>query len=314
MSRSVISNKVLTDIQADILKTALYYDVFNYPLTKQELYQNHSYKVGSEEFQSGIENLVTQGFLFQTKEFYLLANSPESNILKRLNGNDLANRMFPIARRNSLFIAKFPFVSGVNISGSLSKNYYDEQSDIDYFIITKANRLWLCRTIFILYYKTLSKKRKKHFCLNYFISEADLVINDKNPFVAKELAYLIPTVNKKTYQNLLENNSWYRAFYLNKDEQSLVDCDTAQEPWYKRAFEFVFAGRFGNWIDSALLRMTLKHWQKKHETVSKEDFELQFRSRKHVCKYHTHGNQNKILQFWKEKIQKFESENGIKLN
>ena len=311
---TIIETNILNFHQKGIIRTLLYYDVFTYPLTKQELYQNHPSEIGKDEFQNEIDNLVNQGILFERSEFYLLNIKDESTIQKRINGNKLATQMFPAARRNSLFIAKFPFVSGVNVSGSLSKNYYDDHSDIDYFIITKPNRLWVCRTLFILYYKTLSKEKKKQYCLNYFISEADLTISDNNPFVAKELAYLIPTVNKKTYLDLLENNNWYKAFYKNKAEQDFSNCDPTQEPWYKKAIEAVFFGKFGNWIDNMLLRMTLKHWQKKHHGISKEDFEIQFRSRKHVCKYHTHGNQNKILKMWREGIKDFENEFGIELN
>lgn len=311
---TIIESNILNFHQKGIIRTLLYYDLFSYPLTKQELYQNHPSEIGRGEFQGEIDNLVNRGIIFERNEFYLLRIRDESPIQKRINGNKLAAQMFLVAQRNSLFVAKFPFVSGVNISGSLSKNYYDENSDIDYFIITKSNRLWLCRTLFILYYKTLSKEKKKHYCLNYFISEADLAIDDRNPFVAKELAYLVPTVNKKAYLDLLENNNWHKTFYKNKTEQDFSNCAPAQEPWYKKAVEVVFYGKFGNWIDNVLLRKTLKHWQKKHQGVNQTDFEIQFRSRKHVCKYHTHGNQNKILQLWREKIKDFENEFGINID
>lgn len=37
-----------------------------------------------------------------------------------------------IAKYRAKFIAKFPFVKAVGISGSLSKGYYDNESDIDF--------------------------------------------------------------------------------------------------------------------------------------------------------------------------------------
>lgn len=313
MSSSLAINKQLSGLQGNILKTVLYYDVFNYPLTKQEIYQNHPAKIDNREFEQALDLLVNDGILIKNCDFYSVKKVTEEYIQQRITGNYKAGLMLLVAQQNSLFIAKFPFVSGVNISGSLSKNYYDERSDVDYFIITKPNRLWLCRTIFILYYKTLSKEKKKRFCLNYFISSADLNIHDKNPFVAKELAYLIPTVNKEVYHDLLSKNEWHKTYYLNKPENTFPDCASAQEPWYKKALEFLFLGKFGNWMDTMLLKMTLRHWQKKHNEISKEDFEIQFRSRKHVCKYHTHGHQNKILQLWDERIVNFEKEFQIKL-
>ena len=47
--------------------------------------------------------------------------------------------------------------------------------------------------------------------------------------------------------------------------------------------------------------------------MNNEDFELQFRSRKDVCKRHTHGFQNKILVLWKEKTAEFEKRFQIRL-
>jgi hypothetical protein len=36
--------------------------------------------------------------------------------------------------------------------------------------------------------------------------------------------------------------------------------------------------------------------------MEQEDFELQIRSRKHVCKHHTKGYQNKVLEKWQTTI------------
>ena len=68
---------------------------------------------------------------------------------------------------------------------NLSKNYFDANSDFDFFIITKPNRLWISRTLYILLFKLFSKEKQKLYCLNYFISEADLKINDQNLFDLK---------------------------------------------------------------------------------------------------------------------------------
>jgi hypothetical protein len=45
-----------------------------------------------------------------------------------------------------------------------------------------------------------------------------------------------------------------------------------------------------------------------------EDFELQFRSRKHVCKRHEHGYQGKVLNLFNQKIKEFENNIKQKIN
>jgi hypothetical protein len=299
--------------QKNVLKTLLYFDVFNYPLKFDEVFENMPMSISKDDLRSDLHNLIEDGLIKEDRGFYLLSSSSDVSIARRLKGNAKAEETLHQAYHYSKKIASFPFISGVCISGGLSKNYYDEQSDIDYFIITKRNRLWLCRTFFVLYYKTLSKKVKNSYCLNYFISEADLVIPDKNDFVATELAYLLPTVNYKIYKRILKENDWYKSKFLNKQELPNLNCIETPEPFYKKTIEFVFTGRFGNWIDNQLLYITLKHWQKKYPELSKEDFNLQFRSRKHVCKYHSKGHQNKVLTLWDQKIRNFANQFQIDL-
>lgn len=258
-----------------------------------------------------LDVLINLGYIKKCNDFYLLVSSPESNIERRLNGNANAEIMLKQAYIKSKRISAFPFISGICISGGLSKKYYDDHSDIDYFIITKPNRLWICRTLFILFFKTLSKDKKKQYCLNYFISEADLQINDYNIFVATELAYLLPTVNYKVYQQLIEKNNWYKTQFPNKAPNSGNNCLDTHEPLRKRIVENTFAGKFGNWIDDQLLKITLQRWRKKYPKMKDEIFELQFRSRKHVCKRHEHGYQGKVLNLFNEKIKEFE--NNVKL-
>lgn len=310
----MIQTCTITLSQKEVLKTLLYFDVFSYPLNAEEVFENIPLAISKTVLDNDLEFLANEGLIKNVNGFYLSFASPDNIIEKRLRGNARALEVKKKVYRYSKTIASFPFISGVCISGGLSKNYYDERSDIDYFVITKANRLWLARTIFTLYYKTLSKEKKNNYCLNYFISEADLVIPDRNDFVATELAYLLPTVNYAIYQKILAENRWYKTKFKNKKDLPELNCHKTPEPFLKKLIESVFFSAFGNWIDDKLLRMTLKHWRKKYPEMSHEDYELQFRSRKHVCKYHTKGHQNKVLTLWNEKIKLFEKEFELKLN
>ena len=65
----------------------------------------------------------------------------------------MAKNIYQKALTVSRLISKFPYVEGVGISGSLSKGYYDDDGDIDFFIITSPKRLWIARTFLILYKK-----------------------------------------------------------------------------------------------------------------------------------------------------------------
>lgn len=285
----------------------MYFDVFKYPLTRRELYENSAITVSPEEFSEALDMLLKESFLKEEDGFILSLDRTTKDISRRIAGNRGAGEIMPRAYLYSKKIASFPFVEGVLLSGSLSKNYYDASSDIDFFIVTRPGRLWICRTLLILRYKLLPANRKKYWCTNYFISSDNLAIPDVNAFTGTELAHLIPAINYSVYTRLLEKNSWYKSRFPNKDQFAPDNCGKVPDTFFKSFSEKLLGGAFGSWLDSTLLTMTLKRWRKKYPAMNDADFDLQFRSRKDVCKRHTHGFQNKILLLWESKTREFES-------
>jgi hypothetical protein len=305
----------LSKTQQSIVKTLLYFDVFAYPLKEEEVFENSSVKQPFSEFKEDLRFLTEQGLMHCKNGFYYSPNASPEIIKRRIDGNMLAETMLPKAFQFSRKIASFPFITGVSISGSLSKNYYDAKSDMDYFIVTKDNRLWLARTLYILYYKLLVPQHKKrYYCLNYFVAESHVQIPDHNLFVATELIHLIPTVNFEMYKKVMDHNRWAKEYFQNKKEVHYKGTTDAPHPFFKKLMELIFSGNFGNWADDLLLRITLRRWRKKYKDLSDEDFDLQFRTRKHVCKRHSHGFQNKVISSLEQKINEYEQQFNVKLD
>ena len=118
-----------------------------------------------------------------------------------------AVKFWKIAQFMAHIIKRFPFVRGIFISGSLAKWNVSTQTDIDFFIITKRGRLWLTRSALIAFKKFFLLNSKKFFCLNYFITDDHLEIEDRNIFTAIEIASVKPIFNLELYLKFLEANS-----------------------------------------------------------------------------------------------------------
>lgn len=292
----------------------MYFDVFKYPLTVHELYECSAISISKSSYLEVLNEIIKSGYIRQEGDYILVNELNSENITKRVNGNSGAEQVMPKAYEYSKIIAGFPFVEGICLSGALSKKYYDENGDIDFFIITKPNRLWLCRTFLIIRYKLLPKSKKKFWCVNYFISSENLTIPDMNEFTGTELAFLIPTINYTVYKKLLSKNNWYKKRFPNKSEAIETNCFELKSNFIKSLIEGLLNGKFGNWLDSFVLEFTLKHWRNKYPNMSETDFNLQFRSRKDVCKRHTHGYQNKILVLWETKAREFEEKFKVSFN
>ncbi|MCU0438263.1 MAG: hypothetical protein MUC49_10120 [Raineya sp.] len=106
-----------------IMKVLLYSDVFLYPLTQEEIFQRHPLKnVTIKEIEDGLFELKEQQVIFQIKGFYTLYNNPE-NIERRLKANILAEKYLKKSKQIVSILKYFPFVRGIFLSGSISKNY-----------------------------------------------------------------------------------------------------------------------------------------------------------------------------------------------
>jgi hypothetical protein len=281
-----------------VLQCLLYFETFTYPLTKEEIYSFCTFKFDNiSSLEQTLEHLVKVKLIKQ-KEKYYFVNDNEAIVERRLKGNKMAEQVMPKALKYGKFIAQFPFVETVCISGSLSKNYFDEKGDVDFFIITKSQRLWLCRSFLVGFKKVFLLNSRKYFCVNYFVGNDNLSIPDRNIFTATEIASLIPISNQKGYSNFIEQNQWIYEHLPNFDVNTKYSASNTKENGIKKFSERLMKNSIGDFADKQFFKLTLSIWQKKFNHFNKTDFDLNMRSRKNVSKHHPSGFQQKVLNSW----------------
>ena len=254
----------MADLKRHILATIAYFDLFHYPLTMDEIYLYLPVKCCEGEFEYTLRGLVIDRMVYHFDKFYTLKNE-YFLVERRLKGNARATRMIGTAKKVSNLLVRFPFVKGIAISGSLSKNFADEDSDIDLFIITAKNKLWIARTLMHCFKKlTFLVKREHYFCMNYYIDEEELQIREKNIFTAIEIATLMPLHGDTTFEYFYAANNWMRSYVPNK-YMRLSTAKPLKRSWLKRAFEWIFNNRLGNALDTLLMRITAQRWDKKRQ-------------------------------------------------
>ena len=295
-------------IQHDILKTLLYFDIFNYPLHLEEIV-NYSH-FSSDEIQEELLNLSSNHLVYKINNFYSLEKE-DSFVLKRVEENSRAKKMIKKASLFSRFISQFPFVRGVFISGSLSKGSFEKGDDIDYFIVTSPNRLWLARTILIFYKKVFLLNSKKYFCINYLMSTNALEIAEKNRFTATEFVTLIPMFGDSVYQDLQEKNTWILKYFPNYNIKNTPKV--LKNTWLKQFLEFLFQGKLGARLDEKFMKITKKHQYKKFEELKNNDFEVAFKGDKNTSKHHPNNYQTKVVEALNNKIKKFNKKYSLEI-
>ncbi len=298
-----------------LLKPILYFSLFKYPLTEEEIY-SFSDVSNKEQIKDSLDDLVSKEIIYKIGPFYLLENNKDL-VDRRLKGNKMAAKIQKKATKRARFISKFPHVEGVGISGSLSKGYYDDDGDIDFFIITKAKRLWVARTLLILYKKIFLLNSRKYFCVNYFISENALEINERNRFTATELATLIPMFGNGSFHRFYQENDWVKDMLPNKTpKQSLANLLPLQKPLTTKIIEKIFASKLGDSLDAFFMRITYKKWKAKFEALAldQDHFNIAFKSTQNVSKHHPNDFQNKVINSLNEKYLEMQENHNITLS
>lgn len=303
----------LTSVQSKVILTLAYFDLFKFPLTVDEILKFS--KISSSQKDSynwAIQELLEQQIVFKHGQYFsLLGNEKLDN--KRIIGEKNANALMLKANKYAQLIHRFPFVRSVCISGSLSKGCVDDSGDIDYFIITEPQRLWVARTLLIAFKKIILFNRHKYFCVNYFIDTNHLEIPDKNIFTATELLTLLPMSGLDIYNRLIQENNW--AFsYLPNVQISRQQETQEKKALIKKAMEYLFSGYLGNQLDTLFMKLTVKRWKAKFKNFNEEELENAMRSRKYVSKHHPQHFQQVVLNRFKSSIAQVQEKFNVTLH
>jgi len=290
-------------IKKDILATLAYFNMFDYPLKKREIFIFLGHTDERHEFEKALNMLVNESAVFVVGEFYSLSNN-FSLSERRIKGNERAVEMLKKANRAATIISRFPYVRGVAVSGSLSKNFADETADVDFFIIAAANRLWIARTFLHAFKKLTFLFNMQHFfCMNYFIDESEPEIIEKNIYTAIEIATLLPLRGSPVFEKFYAANSWTKKFLPN-NYMRISSAKAISGTWFKRMVEAMLNNKAGDMFDSFFMKMTDKSWTAKTKKNKKNarGVLMSLRATKHYSKPDPANFQYRLLQHYENNL------------
>lgn len=304
----------LSSVQKDVLAVLGYFDLFSYPLTCAEVNLFLGSKNDSRVVSAALDYLVNSEKIYLFDCCYTLKK--DSRIVSRRKaGNKRAAELMKVAEKICAFLIRLPYVKGIAVSGSLSKNFADEDSDIDLFVITAKNRLWIARTCMHAFKKLAFLFKKQHyFCMNYYIDETCLEIPEKNIYTATEVATLIPLQGDLAFKQFYAANTWVLKFLPNK----IMRIDLARpvkQRFFKELFEKLFNNKTGDALDSALMNITTRRWQQKTllKKLNGHGEVMAMAAGKHFSKPEPANFQRGLLSRYHQKISTLFSRHAVPL-
>ena len=301
------TSEKFTRFQEDILRTILYFDIFRHPLTAEEVYRYlPSDSTSPERITAECQRAPLSSFIRRETGYYTFAGNEKQYGLseERLKKEERARGYRFAARFMARIIRRFPFVRGICVSGELSKGVASENGDVDYLIITANDRLWITRTLLILFKKLFLFNRKKFFCLNHFVSERSMATKERTLYSALEIATLIPLTDYERYLAYQEANAWIREYLPNSRAHSgdwLVG--SGREGLIQRGLEYFLRGAFGDSLDNFLNEYWKRVWKRRYPEFSDEQRISLFRSEKDVSTSYVGDFLPKIMNQYRSRLE-----------
>lgn len=289
----------------NIISTLTYFSCFNYPLTKDEIYTYLHFKtVPLSNFEIILEKLIQLHKIQKIDIYYGIVISQET-IELRIKRNELSTIMLKKAIKIVKILRYFPFVLGISISGSLSKNCMDENSDIDYFIITAPNRVntaqFFLRGFTKLFFSY--KLRSTYFCFNYLIDKKNMYHKHQNLFTATEINCLIPLVNKSLFNEFKKQNNWIKTYFPNTNMDSYnYKKEPLHQPILSKIWIYLCNNFMGDWFEKKALQFFINKKQQviKRDKIifTKLESDINFINEQNELKLHYKNNETRILNFY----------------
>lgn len=207
-----------------IIRTLLYSDIFDYPLSEEEVwkYLISNKNIDKTIFDDKIKKINSVVF---RKNGFLHIEKKADAVSGRINKFKESQKKFNLAHKTIKKLFIIPTVIFIGISGNLSMMNADKKDDIDLFVITKKDTVWITRLLLIFYLKILGRHRKRtdrdvadKFCLNMIVDEEKLSLtkNLRSLYTAHEIAQLKPVMQRENiYEKFINCNKWIQSYMPN---------------------------------------------------------------------------------------------------
>jgi hypothetical protein len=202
-------------ILKEVLKTVIYHDLFDFPMTPQEIALDS--KLPLEEVLAALAADESAAHLETERGFWFLRGR-RAAVAARLERYDLAERKFARARRFFRFARFAPFLRAAFVCNTLSRSNAREDSDIDLFLVAAPGRLWLARLFAtglaaLLGLRPTARVTRDRLCLSFYASEDALALAPRaiegDVYLPRWVADLYPVYDEaRIAGRFAERNRW----------------------------------------------------------------------------------------------------------
>lgn len=283
-----------------ILKVLLYADIFDYPLSAEEIHQYLNIPTRLEQVQQALDEAVRRGDIVQTGPFYSLPQ--RGNLAEvRIRRSEIARRMWRRARQYAHLMVSLPFVEMVAVTGALSVDNVEADADMDFMLVCAPGQVWLVRALTGIM-RRMARAVGDRLCPNYILASNALELDQRNLYAARELFQMVPLYGVEVYRRLIAANTWAFNYLPNV---TMLPPNNGHHPLrgpirpLRRSLEF----GLGGWLGRKLHEAEWQRWRRmaaRHEHVGPEVVLAPDRFKMHDL---SHGE--RILAAYAERLARY---------
>jgi hypothetical protein len=206
-----------------VISTLAFFALYELPLSARRVHELLLGQIATlAEVEQTLAQLVLENKIIQAGSLY--STKAWNQTTYHANQAELMKKWAKIDRYFN-WLAILPFVRNISVINSLALGTADADSDIDFFVITKSNRLYFVRSMVIVLFRLLGvyktrQKIKDKFCFGFFVTPKflnfeTLMLKPQDPYFLFWLASLRPVLGGQYYWQLMQENQWLNEYFPN---------------------------------------------------------------------------------------------------
>ncbi|MBU0648230.1 hypothetical protein KJ855_03565 [Patescibacteria group bacterium] len=303
----------MNEIRQSILSTLAFYDLFDFPLTNAEIYDNlWRFQCEPVECEKAMEELKKENRISFEEGFYFLSGREK---LVKVRQKRYLNtfKKWQIVKKIGWVWQMMPFAKMIGVVNTLAYSNAKQGGDIDLLIITKKNRIFTTRIFMTFWLLLLNRWRYRQwtvankFCLSFFVTDnyvnmKKLLINDDDIYLVYWTKWLksIYCTDMKVAERYWRQNQWIKDFVPNTTFMNTVG-EIRRPNVFGALSEWFLDGWLGDIVEG-LLEKSMLAKIKRNTPRDKKDGVM---ANKRILKFHPEGKRMEYAGKWGEKVAKF---------
>jgi len=237
-------------LEREILYTVQLAHNFNSAFNREQVFYFLKTELSQKEYDDSIDTMLANGEIFLKNDLLFVKDLYDSSIIRK----NWSRKLFQKYRYYIRLVTFIPWITFVGLTGRNSFESCNKKDDLDIFIITESNRLWITYLLIVLISKLLGIRNI--LCANYLVDEDNLVLGKKSYYTAVQLMQMVPVYNINFKEKLVQSNSWIKYYIPNADMQNQT---------------------IGNYLIKSTRRNRRKYFSKLFDEMNKIIFKKYFR-------------------------------------